>query len=99
MVAVLALAKTDLAPSAIDVACIGSMRSPGFAHRARSRSELPIDRLDRLLLDCCRLLHRLDRLLPAFLRHPSTSVLESTRPAAVLDCVHAGTPLEPASQA
>jgi len=96
MVAVLALAKADLAPSAIDVACIGSMRSPGFAHCARSRSELPIDRLDLLLLDCCRLLHRLDRLLPAFLRHPSTSVLESTRLAAVLDCVHVGTPLEPA---
>ena len=92
MVAVLALAKTDLAASAIDVACIGSMRSPGFAHGARSRSELTVDRLDRLLLDCCRLLHRLDRLLPAFLRHPNTSVLESTRPAVAVSCVHVDTP-------
>jgi hypothetical protein len=95
MVAVLALAKPDLAACAVNVACIGSMRSPGFAHCARSRSKLPIDRLDLLLLDCCRLLHSVD-LLPAFLRHPNTSVLESTRLAVAVSCVRAGTPLEPA---
>jgi hypothetical protein len=69
MAAILAFAETNRAPSAINVACIGAWWPPGFAHRARSRRELPIDRLGSLLLDGCRLLHRVDRLLPAFLRH------------------------------
>jgi hypothetical protein len=91
-----ASAITYLSMLCIDSTVACTWRSASLTHRARSRRELPWYRLDRLLLDCCRLLHRLDRLLPAFLRHPSTSVLESTRPAAVLDCVHVGKPLEPA---